>query len=740
MSLFKFLRMSGIVVLSLLTLSLLIVATLWTFPQLLLTPTRVQSWVSKAVEFTEPPQMMWLNLQANGFFGKRVTFTSNHFCLKTPDTCFEAVEINFSFHFVSWNKIVIEQVGPIKIINQSFTLHEVDQKKDSEPKKPSTSSIFDHLEFPPNLKINAITIQFPKVKIEEKGSTFNGNFSVTGSDAQALHLEAEAKSSDGLQAHALIQTQFSSNGDYPIQAILSVKEGFGIDAELNGTLNWAHQNFHLNGKIAIQNLIPWVKSLELNPISIVREKQFKLSSEVSMRLEPKLKFSAADSALPKASFNTEVRGQLNVDEVQSHSSTQQNQYDYRLKLGPLTEKGIHLLANLTGTYPFPRGEEYRYGLKEIFAQLEIPSFQTLVQSLKLTNSAIPAPFSNLQGAIAFKAGQENHQIVGDEVPLELVTDLKSREQAVQTHSGGKIEFLKSGFKNIKITGETKLESIHLTLPHIDPLVQEPALQMDSRIKSTKIEKIIVRKKMAKEKSHEEHPDSSFELNWKVNSNPGAIALSYTLFKPAAPLQMSWNITSDKMTGEIKVLPFDIEYLHRTAHVEYLNYSLREGNPPYHYQGRLVIQKTDYTIYIDVLDNDGKPSIQLTSEPPLDQNDIISVLLFNQTSAEISPDEDSSVANTQSAVENRALGLFSIWALSSTPVEAVNYNASTHVYSARVRLANGLTASVGTDWEKTQEVALRKRLGKNWVLSTVLEQDPTTSEETGKTLLEWFRRF
>ena len=90
--------------------------------------------------------------------------------------------------------------------------------------------------------------------------------------------------------------------------------------------------------------------------------------------------------------------------------------------------------------------------------------------------------------------------------------------------------------------------------------------------------------------------------------------------------------------------------------------------------------------------------------------------------------------------NRALGILSIFALSSTPVEAVNFNPASRVYSARVKLASGLTATVGTDWEKAQEVALRKRLGNSFVLSTIFQTDPDTNSETTKTLLEWFRRF
>ena len=131
---------------------------------------------------------------------------------------------------------------------------------------------------------------------------------------------------------------------------------------------------------------------------------------------------------------------------------------------------------------------------------------------------------------------------------------------------------------------------------------------------------------------------------------------------------------------------------------------------------------------------------MSSDPPLAESDIISVLLFNQTASELDSSDTSSVASTQSAVANRALGIFTILTLSSTPIEAVNFNPATGIYSARVKLGNGLTATVGTDWDKSQEVALRKRLGRNFVLSTVFQTDQATNEQSTKTLIEWFKRY
>ena len=204
--------------------------------------------------------------------------------------------------------------------------------------------------------------------------------------------------------------------------------------------------------------------------------------------------------------------------------------------------------------------------------------------------------------------------------------------------------------------------------------------------------------------------------------------------------MTWDLAGAKTSGELKLNPFEIEYLNRKAKVENLRYYLDPGTNNFKYSGRLTVHKTEFVIHIDILDIDGSPKITMLSEPPLADSDIISVLLFNQTTAELTPDETSSVSNTQAAVENRALGLFSIWALSSTPIEAVSYDPGTHVYSARVKLSNGLTATVGTDWENNQQVALRKRLGKNFVLTTSFQNDHEDNTNTTTTLVEWFRRF
>jgi hypothetical protein len=301
-------------------------------------------------------------------------------------------------------------------------------------------------------------------------------------------------------------------------------------------------------------------------------------------------------------------------------------------------------------------------------------------------------------------------------------------------------------KEYRIDGGTEIKSLKFTLPHFDPLQSNVSLKKDSRIKS----EVVIAKAEAKQKARVQETareanldakdrSSKFTYRWKITTAPSGIQIFHPYFDPYTPMTLNWTLASDGGEGNLKVEPFQIHYLNRTAKVDHFFYQLAPGMKTAHYEGRLEIPKTEYTIYIDVLEVGGKAKLAMESNPPLSEDDIVSVLLFNQTTAELTPDESSSVANTQSAITNRALGLFSIWALSSTPIEAVNYNPASRVYSARVKLANGLTATFGTDWETSQEVALRKRLGRNFVLSTIFETDKDNTESK-KALIEWFRRF
>jgi hypothetical protein len=727
---------SGILI-TMVVIALATLTVLWLKPELILTDQRIDQLYEQfgSPYFVQKPEKLKIELRPNTFFGKHIYIDVSSFCLKEPDGCFEQVHIELAFRFIALTKVKIEKIGPIKIINRYLTFHESKSPPEPEKKSDSDKTWLRYVSIPPDLKVDDIDIQSPKVTLAGKDPVIISGV-INGAESDHLHIEAHAKTATGLKANALVDTGFTLDGSNEFHAKLEASDNWTIDGELTGDVNWTKLEGEVKGGLKIRKLIPWVDTLSVNHIELKRKGNLSLKADLQTRLEPKFNFQARSSALPKVSFNTDIDGKLNVVE-------KEGVFDYKILLGPLSQKGIELQAHVEGKYPFPKATKHRYGVDKALVRLDVPKFGKLVHSLSLTSAAIPAPFSALRGKIHFQAGQSDANILNETLPVEFVTELNSKEQTVQTHSGGKVVFDRAA-KKIKVEGESKVNLIRFTLPDLDVLTPQPMLSTDSRIVSIKkIEKQIKEEKI--ESGEEEAPaDSTVQVTWKVTTASNGIQVNYPVFHPYAPAEVVWNVSTGNAnassSGEIKLLPFGVEYLNRKARLKSLRYYLEPGEKIFHYDGELIVPKTDYTIFIHVFDQTGKPKVEFTSEPPLDQADIISVLLFNQTTSELTPDESGSVANTQAAVTNRALGLFSIWALSSTPIEAVNFNPSTKVYSARVRLANGLTASIGTDWENTQEVALRKRLGRNWVLSTSVQTDKETNTESKKTLLEWFKRF
>jgi hypothetical protein len=156
-------------------------------------------------------------------------------------------------------------------------------------------------------------------------------------------------------------------------------------------------------------------------------------------------------------------------------------------------------------------------------------------------------------------------------------------------------------------------------------------------------------------------------------------------------------------------------------------------------GRIDDRTAEVLIHILVLGSTESPRVEFESEPPLSRQQIISVLLFNKSLAELTDEEASSTQNMSQALSDGALGLFSLFFLSSTPVQSIGYDPVTQSYSARVSLGRKTTLSVGSDFSNTKEVGLRRQLGGPWAISTELKQAQDRPDVV-LTLLEWFKRF
>src|SRR5262249_54500023 len=162
-------------------------------------------------------------------------------------------------------------------------------------------------------------------------------------------------------------------------------------------------------------------------------------------------------------------------------------------------------------------------------------------------------------------------------------------------------------------------------------------------------------------------------------------------------------------------PFDLIYLHRTMHIDQLRVILDDReSADYAIDGLLRIAATQYKITIAISGSLRSPLIKLSSEPGLSRSDIISVLLYDRTSDQLVSADRETVGSFESAISDRAIGLLGLWVFASTPIRSFSYNSLTKVYSATVRLSEGTTASIGTNWEEAAQLEVRKRVTRRWV--------------------------
>ena len=156
-------------------------------------------------------------------------------------------------------------------------------------------------------------------------------------------------------------------------------------------------------------------------------------------------------------------------------------------------------------------------------------------------------------------------------------------------------------------------------------------------------------------------------------------------------------------------------------------------------GLITHRTPEVLIRVLLLGNTENIRVEFQSDPPLSEQQILAVFLYNKSLAELSEEEANSTQNLSQAMSEGALGLFSLFFLSSTPIQSVGYDPVTQNYSARVGLDDKTTLSVGSDFADVREFGLRRRLGGQWALRTELRQEENRADVV-LTLIEWFKRF
>ena len=242
-----------------------------------------------------------------------------------------------------------------------------------------------------------------------------------------------------------------------------------------------------------------------------------------------------------------------------------------------------------------------------------------------------------------------------------------------------------------------------------------------------------------------HPQKifTFDVGVKVRTeSPGGIRLLSEFANPALPLSLQLSRRGPKQTGGyVRIEPFDIEVARRTMRVQKMLFDFStfdRGVLPV--DGTLRVEQTNYTVYIDVKGDVRSPNVELSSEPYLPREDIISVLLYDQTTDQLVSADATTAGSFDAALANRAIGLAGLWAFAGTPIRSFYYNPMTKVYTATVALGNDVSLAIGTNWEEATHFEMRKRLYQRWFLAAVWDPNSSQEDDAAKLVLQWENRF
>jgi TamB, inner membrane protein subunit of TAM complex len=345
--------------------------------------------------------------------------------------------------------------------------------------------------------------------------------------------------------------------------------------------------------------------------------------------------------------------------------------------------------------------------------------------------SVPEPLNSLKGTIELAVNGEGEIPWELRVfPLTVTTRLKSATQKLDLDAKAelKLEERKNGW-TAHLGSKIVLSDVRLVLPYLN-LEAPPRFFPDSRLALAKPPQL--------------KTESNFIFRYDIlvetpNGHPARLVSN--LAKRPVPIAVRVAVKSDTPSEiMLRVDSFPVEVFRRQAQVQFFQATTTSNRKDLNLKGSIQVNYTDYTIHIVLGGTAATPDIQLTSSPPLNKNEIISVLLFGKRLEELESTQTESVGSAKAAVTDGAVSLASMYILASTPVESVGYNPDTQMFSAKVRLADGTSLNVGSDFGNESRVGIRQRLGPNWSINTYLLNPFDSLHRSLNAFLEWNRRY
>ncbi len=367
-------------------------------------------------------------------------------------------------------------------------------------------------------------------------------------------------------------------------------------------------------------------------------------------------------------------------------------------------------------------------------KLEVPRFEKLVRHLENTEWAVPAPANVFTGTWVVDI-KGNSDLKSGQFPIQLATRLNSKTQTFDLDGSGLIQvegLLDQPQPYFHL--DLALSNVQLELPRLNWAAPPPLLP-DARFQTQKTAASSQKAKIPFHYLIDLHTRSGHPIRVRSNLAQGVIPVNLNLVLS----------DSNPMRGSLRIESFPIEFMRRKAKVQYFDMELNSPLNESPIEGLVQMDYADYKMSIALLSTVGKPQIQLRSEPALPENQLVAALVFGRPLDELDPEQSASVGNARAAFTTGAMGLVSLYALASTPVQSVDYDPTTGRFAAKIRLGEGTSLNVGTNvgsatGTETADVGVRKRLGPFWTIETNVSSSPTGTGQVASAYLEWSHRY
>lgn len=761
----------------LLLLALLIVgaaATVWWKPEILLNEKRLRQALRWAPAGTE---ISWtklaLDFRSRGWAAKDIHLTTEGFCFRQTgiDTCIKSLELDLS---VSVKKLRprITRIGALTLDLGYLTL-----AAGAEAPGPLDSSLPDLRPpvfadiFPPELKldlIGALSLRLANVKLE------NASGPPTEITAELSRLPLSA---DGL----------------PLSLKGGLKEGRNLDIELDadGVLSAspAAPSLRLKGRARGRTgewrwrtpfSLLWADRIELSANATTTKpyalrgslradwrpdrirldvsdlassaiwKQGRLgikSCRISSRLDAaglptENKLDCDFFAHPKNRLIPRLDGKLGLALQLAAPNDHEIRFDYTFSESSADAFLVSdIQSNGRGTYDTTSGTLSEDTVFALNAKARIPEFRAWKEAWEGSPWAVPAPLHTLGGPVELELSSQEFSKEKAKAVLRLTTKLKDPKQSFMITADANAQMPEplTARRSLDIDAKIMLNDVRLEAPPLG-LEEPPQFLPDKRFVTTKQEAAIV--------AQEKVAATGMPVRWRLKVETAEPVRVHTNLLPN-PLPIAVNLAlahDSSMSGYFELLPMPLKIFQKEAQIQRVRVSYQPGSNVGQLDGLLLNRTPEVTISILLLGSTENPRVEFQSDPPLSRQQIVSVLLFNKSLGELSEEEASSTQNMSQALSDGALGLFSLFFLSSTPIQSVGYDPVTQTYSARVSLGSKTTLSVGSNFAgqssetpETREFGLRRRLGGPWAIRTELRQTQDRPDVV-MTLLEWFKRF